>query len=277
MRTMRFWLALVIMGLAWPALADITITPTRVVMEPGTRDAVVTLRNPSDRERVYRVSWAEREMTADGSVEPRAEPGPFAASPHVRIAPRRVAVGPGQTQTVRLHLRPPADLPPGEYRSHLVLGLEPESEASFIMGQEETPAEGVGFRLEALLSFALPVIFRHGEGGEPQVAISHVEPRTFESRRGTEFGLLVSLEREGAWSSFGRVVAYQQVDQNAPVQEIGYARDVAIYAEANQSRVMVPLRPDVTLQPGAWLRVTYEHQGQRFGQVMAERVFQMAP
>ena len=55
------------------------------------------------------------------------------------------------------------------------------------------------------------------------------------------------------------------------------ARDVAIYAEANQSRVMVPLRPDVTLQPGAWLRITYEHQGQRFGQVMAERVFQMAP
>ena len=42
----------------------------------------------------------------------------------IRYAPRRVTVPPGGSQQIRILLRRPRDLEPGEYRSHLWIVTE---------------------------------------------------------------------------------------------------------------------------------------------------------
>lgn len=253
------------------ARGDMLISPTRAALDGDNRSATLTLRNTGDGPRSYRLEWEDRRMSAEGTYSKIEEDEEWrSASGMIRHSPRQITVGPGENQTVRLSYRPPADLAPGEYRSHLRLQVIPDVSEPAGVTEVDVDAEGIGVRLFMQMSYTLPVVVRH-EVEPPDVRISSVEvlpPEEGKSRR-----LAVTLEREGEASSYGNVVVEMQRDANSPVETIGNRGEVAVFHEMNQRVVRVPLR-DAAIPAGAWIRVAYEGQHEYSGTLWDERVFQ---
>ena len=65
----------------------------------------------------------------------------------VRLSPKQITVGPGENQTVRFNLRPPADLDSGEHRSHLLLQVIPEVSEPSSSVNVDFDQEGVGVQV----------------------------------------------------------------------------------------------------------------------------------
>ncbi|MEW6046952.1 MAG: hypothetical protein AB1609_10780, partial [Bacillota bacterium] len=102
--------------------AGLRVVPTRVVFEGNKRTGAVNVINTGTETATYRIMFVQRRMREDGSFEPIDTPAPGERFAHqlVYFAPKMVVLPPGSRQTVRLQLRTPAGLEPGEYRSHLL-------------------------------------------------------------------------------------------------------------------------------------------------------------
>src|SRR5450432_1333782 len=103
------------------ARADLMLFPTRIVFDKNQRAAQVELINQGKAPETYRISVVNRRMTETGEIvaADAAEGGEQFADAMLRYSPRQVTIAPGSSQTVRMLLRKPDNLAPGEYRSHL--------------------------------------------------------------------------------------------------------------------------------------------------------------
>ncbi len=167
---MRHLILPVIIFMALPLCAqskgtagDITIIPTRVVLEGRDRSAEVVLRNSGQQACVYRISFQEMQMTPAGTMEivPKEE-GTVMASDLIRFSPKQIEIPAGKSQTVRIQLRKPEGLADGEYRSHMVFQAMPPVEPPKPTSLPDDN-KNVYFDLKTLTSLAIPVIVRHGE------------------------------------------------------------------------------------------------------------------
>ena len=106
---------------------DLVVAPTRIVFEGRTRTAQLSLLNKGSAAATYRISLINMRMTEDGGFKEIDEPAPGEqfADRLIRYAPRQVVLAPGDSQAVRLLLRKPRGLEPGEYRSHLLFRAIP--------------------------------------------------------------------------------------------------------------------------------------------------------
>ena len=104
--------------------ADLMITPIRAVFDGRDRSKVITLINTSNKTRTYRMGWVLYTLNDQGNYEEvETLTGPDgkdrSAMEMIRFSPRQVTIEPQGRQRIRLSLRRPADLEPGEYRAHL--------------------------------------------------------------------------------------------------------------------------------------------------------------
>ena len=119
---------IVLPAAAWAqSLGDLGVSPTRVVLAGRTRSAEIVLLNRGTQPATYRISVVNMRMTETGRFETieQTESDQMFADKLIRYAPRQVTLDPGATQTVRVMVRKPRDLPPGEYRSHLYFRAVP--------------------------------------------------------------------------------------------------------------------------------------------------------
>ncbi len=265
----------ILIGLAlWllsTAQADMLISPTRVLMDDSNRSTTLTLRNPSDGWRTYRLRWQDKRAKESGgySMITEGEDWP-SAKEMVRHSPRQISVGPGENQTVRFSWRPPADLPGGEYRSHLLLEVIPDiSEPIATMGTK-APRDGVGVQVYMQMSFSIPVVVRHNTEA-PQVSLSDV--KAVPAKDGKHMGLDLTFSRTGNASSYGRVVVEMQRNSDSPVEQIGEYRELSIFHELDKRKISVPLR-DANIPEGAWVRIAYQGLKEYQGILWTEKVFQ---
>ena len=187
------------------AQASLMITPTRVVMDEKHRSAEVTLLNNSNTTKVYRIHWVEMRQTENGGYEPVESPvaGDFIASTMIRHSPRKVTIEPKKYQRIKLSLRMPANLPDGEYRSHLKMKVTDTGVTA-----EDIPygGEGQQMRLIPKLSFAIPIIVRKGvvntEAAIERVGLDDKDPEKLK--------LNVDISHKGAFSSYGKLFAYMR-------------------------------------------------------------------
>lgn len=138
----------------------------------------------------------------------------------------------------------------------------------------EEQQEGLSLELKAMISFSLPVIVQHGEGSA-NITIQSVTPEQLSAAEGGGPAVRVAMSRSGLFGAYGRLVAYQQLSANSPVTEIGRAGNVAIYHEVNSINRLLPLNPGISLPVGSWLRVVFEGEGERRGEIFAEQTFQI--
>lgn len=232
--------------LSAPALADLMITPKRVILSKGAYRATLHLLNDSNEMRIYELGWKQMRMDNTGKLVEDTDPVAAGnASSLVVLNPKRVVLAPGESQAVKLRARLPAELPFGEYISHLSFAPVDVPTAEF-----EGSTEGAQTRIKVLLGIAIPVIVRHGDlSSSADVRITGLD---------IERGFLdVDLSRQGTASIVGNLEGYWGLP-GQPGTLIAQLNNVAVYANLSFVRQRIPfqLPENFQFQPGL-LHVIY--------------------
>lgn len=229
-----------------PTLADLMVTPKRVILQKGEYRATLHLLNDSNEMVTYELGWKQMRMDSTGKLV--EDTNPVAAgnsSSLVVVNPRRVILAPGESQAVKLRARLPAELPFGEYISHL--SFAPVNMPTTEFGGS---VEGAQTQIKVLLGIAIPIIVRHGDlTSSAEVRITGIDIQN---------GMLnVDVARQGTASIVGNIEGYWGLP-GQPGTLIAQLNNVAVYANLNlvSQRVPFQLPENFEFQPGL-LHVIY--------------------
>ena len=238
------------------AYAELLISPTRVDLADRERVQELILVNTAESVRSYRLEWQESAIDAQGKQINLDHTPEYAVSPFTRFTPRQVTLQPGERQIVKVVVRAPGKLPAAEYRSHLLFRAIPvKSEAS-------DPAN-TGIKLNLLLSYSLPVIYRV----DPQIATVQLVPGSLTlSQQGKGAKAVFELSRQGAYGSFGNLRLYWQATPASEKQLIAVRNEYSLYPEEHSANVSIPLLPEAKLPTAGLLTLEYDGAGRFSGQ-----------
>jgi fimbrial chaperone protein len=217
----------------------------------------------------YRVSWKfYKAMDTGGYAEIHPDPkDPFTLDKMVIFSPRQVQISPNQHQLLRLLLRRPAELPPGEYRAHLTFTRLPHDR------REETgkKVKGQQIDIKVNMSFSIPVIVRSGDD-ETRVKLSSPQFTTKKNDDGgTKPILKISLDRvTGKFSTYGSIKIFWE-RKGQKEQQIGLLNNVALFPEINHRSLDIPL--DGVQVKGGSVRVVYQGAYESDGTIWDEKIF----
>jgi P pilus assembly chaperone PapD len=237
---------------AAPAAAELLVAPTRVILTAANRTAELVLVNKSTEAAAFRLALENRRMRSDGSLETADEARPdekFAAD-KLRFSPRQLMLEPGARQVVRI-MTETADLPPGEYRSHLRLMSAPVSAArtqTSVAGAAPGSDNSLSIELIAIRSITVPVILRVGT----LAASVTVDGAALAEKASNQ--LVVKMTRQGTRSTYGDI----SLTVDGEKQPAWLVRGVAIYTPNNSRDVILPLPPETRARlAGKRVRITY--------------------
>jgi hypothetical protein len=144
---------------------SMTLSATRLTVQPQQRTATVSVANRSATTQRYRASVVDMTMGPDGQVVALGEDvaaGEHGASSWVIVSPSSLSLKPGESQTLRLLFRRPGGLRDGEYRTHLKVAQEPP--ADIAGGLNETQrADGMQVKIVTVYATSIPIIFAQGQ------------------------------------------------------------------------------------------------------------------
>ena len=227
---------------SFSAMADMTITPTRVVFEDRDRFQQVTIINTSNKTKSYGIDWAFFKMVEGGAAayEPAEESlTEFDLSKYIVYSPRRITLSPGGKQKVRLALRRPAGgVPDGEYRAHLrFMGRDPDPKVSPIPSEGSGIPGEVNFGLKVNVGYSIPVVFRSGLPDE----VAEIQSVAFERNEASgRLHAIIDVRREeGSYGVLGHLYV-----RNANGGVIGEVSNAHIFPEVSGRVFDVPLLED---------------------------------
>lgn len=117
-------------GGVMPALASRTfsVAPSRMVFEwPAQKSRSIVLTNTGDSPLRLAIEpiffTAEDEALQAGTLLDPAAAYTDSLASWMVLSPRTVVLGPGQARHIRVSLRPPLDLSPGDYRAHVLIRM----------------------------------------------------------------------------------------------------------------------------------------------------------
>jgi hypothetical protein len=146
--------------------ASTIIFPTRIILDDGEKSSKVNLVNRGTARGAYRLSMQDSGMSEGGNVSMLEEgvDSPFSIKNFIRFSPRRTELGERDNQNIRIQIRPPKDLPDGEYFGHLkVLVTSDNVEADRQAIKDEEEGKGFQLKIKQRSALAIPVIYRHGK------------------------------------------------------------------------------------------------------------------
>jgi len=227
-------LAVGIVAAAAPASAgvgDLLVAPTRIILD-GRRGTEIVLNNVGDQPATYRISVEFRRMAPDGTLVEVTDPTlrEKAAADMIIYAPHRVTLAPHQPQSIRIAARPPAGLPDGEYRVHMLFRAIPP--ATPVAPANGEPVKGLHLQLIPIYGVTIPVIVRLGNL-QATAGISNVEVEKKDGK--PEIGL--DLSRAGSRSTFGEVLVLKPGMKDP----IAVEKAVAVYTELGTRHVSIPV------------------------------------
>ncbi|MEM8616151.1 MAG: molecular chaperone [Pseudomonadota bacterium] len=250
-----------------PVAAEIMIAPTRVVLDRSERSTELIIVNKGTEEAAYRVSLENRRMLEDGSLVEAVDllEGEQFASDFVRFSPRRVMLGAGERQTIRVSASL-SGLPTGEYRSHLRVMSAPTSAGRTLQEATSAGGDSISIELIAVRSLTIPVIVRVGE---LSAEVTMPEITVAPSDNDAESVLVINMQRTGTQSTYGDIRIF--VDgRDEPVY---FARGIAIYTPNTSRQVMLPLPDDIqNLIGDQAMRIEYVSSDPARPEVYAELV-----
>lgn len=195
----RTWFAvLAALMLATPAAAQVAVAPTILFIGSDTRFGTYLVSNqsgvPQEVTVDFRFGYPESDSLGNGYMVygDTLAGAELAITEWVRAFPRRFVVGPGEQQTVRLTVRPPADIADGTYWTRIVTTSTPQTP------QVDTVGEGVAAQIIFRLEQITTVLYRNGEVGTGVTLdeVRHwVEP--------AQVSFLATLSRTGNSPFFG--------------------------------------------------------------------------
>lgn len=261
-------LLIVVFSLVLEVEANVTVNPTRLILENGQRSATIKLINPDDQTATYRVSLINLEMNQSGDIEEletadssekRLES--YYAEDLLRYSPRQVVLPPRQAQIVRVQLMLPPGLEAGEYRAHML--FQEISTQSDVENDGET---GINIALRAIYGVSIPIIVRQGE------TWAELEMSDLKLRENRETGipeLSLTINRSGNQSEYGDIeVSF--TDDSGEKTLIAAVRGTAIYTDVEKRDYKIGLKntEDIVLEDGV-LEVVYKKLSEDGGEILA--------
>ena len=147
-----------------PRPGDLAVNPTLVVFQGRTRVQNIHVINTGKEKGVYRLSLQHLQMTEKGELE-EVDRFPTSAAMMLRFSPRQIELAPQESQTIRIQVRKPENLLPGEYRIHLLFRAVPAALPVAEPDASEPPVtEGkYQVQLTAIPGVSIPVEIHHGD------------------------------------------------------------------------------------------------------------------
>lgn len=255
-------IALPMMTVATPSKANVTITPTLVVIEGRTRYADVSLINVTEAPHTYAIGWRYMKMVADDGSYENVDKSltDFDLAQNIVFTPKRVTLEPQGLQKIRLGLRlkgePPA---PGDYRAHLELRDVGRALDNTTSGPEEKKGAAVGVKVN--VGFSIPVVYRVGESTATPV-IGTVTTGVDAYGRPE---IIIPVTKAGG-ETFG-ILGRLQVVYNDKI--VGEVKNANIFAESKGRTYKIPL--SVEKLSGGTVRVIYRHYDVANDTIYAEK------
>jgi hypothetical protein len=237
------WLAgnvlifLVLCGIFTPAYAEITVEPTRVVLDSETRNAAITLTNDGRRQQIITAVWTDLIQAADANLYPTGQQIPLKQVGAVQVWPGKIELNPGESIQVSLLLDPANPLT-GEVRRHLRFNID--------------PARGSGPRWGVVIP-----VFTRGPMPGPDVQILDVEGRE-------DGNLMVSLHNRAGASPHGSLMVFDRDGR-----KLAELKNVNLYTQNQRITFALPL-PN---WPKGQFTVRYLGEAEYSGDVFAEMRF----
>lgn len=256
-------------AVAWAAPGDLTVTPTRVIFEGRDRATQVFLVNRGEETATFRISFIQMRMDEHGQMQEIQTPNERErfADRMIRYSPRQVELKPNEGQTIRLLLRKPADLDPGEYRSHLLFYAVPKESAGKDV-ERELGESGKGFSvaIQPVFRISIPVVVRHGEL-PVQFSMSEL---AYESGETPQISL--RMDRHGQRSVYGDVNVYFTPAAGGEKILLKYVKDFVLYTSNDTRYLKMTAEPpsDVVIGNGT-LSAVYSETVEGETTVLAEQ------
>ncbi len=213
-----------LMAAAPLAARAVTVSPNALFIDSRTRSGVLTLYNPGTRAEEIEITFAFGYPRSDafGAITvPLADSTPLGEPSvlgFVRAFPRRLRLEPGQRQTVRILMQPPAGLPEGEYWGRVLVrsrGGRPPVE----------PQQG-GIRMQIDLETVIVGAVNY-RNGAMRTGVAVDSTRTSLSSRGDSVRVTTDLTRQGNAAYLGHM-ALELVAANGRVLSSS-EEDIAVY------------------------------------------------
>ncbi len=256
--------ALLLPQAAFSKNAEIMMLPTRVVMENNDRSSTVVIKNTGDATGDFDIDLVDMKMGEDGMVVPYAagETPQYSAIPLIHIAPKSVTLKPGESQNVRLLLRKPETLEPGEYRAHVKVRLVNDN-----ADEPKAASKDAVISVKANLVIIIPVIVRNGA---TNLTMGIEDAKLARDKNGNA-SVNLYLTRQGNRSSMGDISVTCSHGSAKP-EVIKFFPGVSVYRPTEKRFLSVPLDEtpkDVNLS-ACELGVTYAAQPKDGGQTLAQ-------
>jgi fimbrial chaperone protein len=193
--------------------ANLVLTTTSVMLDKNSRHTSVHIVNQGQRTGVFEINWLDHTMNEQGELVAWKPPlkSPWSIQPYIRYSPRRVTLGPGESQLIKVALKAQArQAEKGEYFSHLkVITINNNVEETLLLakrGNNRVNKENDStINIKSLLGISIPVIWRH-DVPSPKAKLTLKEIDT------TNNSLLLTINRQGLSSTRGFLHIFQDAD-----------------------------------------------------------------
>jgi len=252
--------------------AGLVLNPQRIVVLDRERTSSLELLNTSDEIARYQIYFEHKKMLEDGSIVDISESDEehIRAGDMIRYSPRRVDIKSKGSQTIRLAIRRPKNLPDGEYISHLALKQIPNKQAPIVndINNDASLEKELSLKVQPILKIAIPVIVRKGElhASAALSDISNVHVNDASAY------IQFTLGRDGNRSLYGDVEIYELDAGANPGARVGFAKGIALYDPTLFRLVRVQVNPSI-LVPGKKLLLRFDEKGRYGGNNLVEQVF----
>lgn len=228
---------------------QLTFQPQRIVMDARLGTSSLSLTNSGKNTESYRIELSDVIYRDDGKIEhvQKAPPGHPSAKEFIRFSPSQIRLNAGETQTVRILLRPGQQLADGEYRVHAVLKQLPNVAGVKEPATKDVVAGVIGIEQ----SVAIPVILRRGQTSATGTIVS---TRIVDGKPGQ---LDLSLGRDGNRSLYTNLLIKDK--SGAVAAEI---KGVAVPVPNKTRRLIYTLNEKVTpaaLRSGGYTLEMVDH------------------
>ncbi len=219
--------ASVLASVAAYADASIMMFPQNVKFEKGQKTATVTLLNRGDATGLYELSFIDKFMTEDGGLvdwdeKEKGSKAPWTLANKARFSPRRVQLAPGQSQIIKIALRPRGKVDEKEYASHLKI-LVADGNIDKKLDEDLLGADGqkneAKVAVQTRQAMAIPVIWKNTTEaaktslGEAKIAENMLDVTIKREGVASSRGLLRAKDSKGEIIGAASVVIYPNLEK----------------------------------------------------------------
>ena len=226
--------------------AGLMVAPHRVDFDESVNSKEIYLINNGDETATYRISLQHLRMDENGiykEIKDDKNNGQLEekfADDLILYSPKKVTLEPKASQTVRLLVKTPNNLPDGEYRSHIL--FKEEAPADFGNNIEEAnkknKKKAISVVLKPLFAVSIPVIVKHGKLNSE----SSIEELKIVKDANKNQLLSVKIARSGNESVYGDIVVTLTNDKFKTPKEIGAINGVSVFYPYKSRLVSVPIK-----------------------------------